>query len=487
MAGAFELMAKTGDFTEITRTMAATAAQLARAKAEADKQARKAEEAAMAKVDDFVISDKRKYTQKYQPYAQQAMMGFIDKVSEDKRNYPNTWTNLVNRRMVETEAKLVTALEQSEIQRDIQKKAAEGYMVPEKLLQAYNSNYGDVSDIVSMRGDLSRYGIDVGEDGSVGIPNVSKPINIQSAVEEVRKQKGGYETRKFIDKKTNEEYTVTTTAKLLPEELALTKQAFASNKDLRRMYLVEDDKFKRVMDDAAALQSQFPQEDPKKLEEMAITRQIEADVDKFNFSMGGQEERLRGRGMTINMAGDRPRTPTLDELTYDNEIIGGKPRGGVDARQAHILQGKAETPVKRYLNTESKMINPKTGKEIGPDVKAKILNNELYVNDVYNKDGAPTARISINLPISGMQGVAIKGLTEFEIELRKGEGLEKSITATFGSMLTNNGFSSIYDYVKSLKPATSEAAPSRPSTAKPAASPTRQGVKGKSGKTWTKT
>lgn len=468
MAGAFELMAKTGDFTEISRTMAATAAQLAKAKADADKQVRKAEEEAMSKVDDFVISDKRKYTQKYQPYAQKAMMGFIDKVSEDKKNYPNTWTNLVNRRMVETEAELVTAFEQSEIQRDIQKKAEQGYMVPQKLLQAYNSNYGDVSDIVSIKGDLSRYGIDVGEDGSVGIPNVSKPINIQSAVEEVRKQKGGYETRKVIDKKTNEEYTVTTTAKLLPEELSLTKQAFASNRDLRRMYLVEDDKFQRVMADAEALQAQFPQADPKQLEEMAITRQIEADVDKFNFSMGGQEERLRGKGMTINVGGDKPRYPSLQELTYTNATIGGAKRAGVDVRQAQIKQGMPETKATRYLNTESKMINPKTGAELDAAKKDAILNSDVYVNNVYNKDGVPTARVSISIPASGVQNIALKGITEFEIPLEKSDDLEQSITATFGDMLTKNGYSSIYDYVKSLK-AAGGAAPARP-----AAAPTQQ-------------
>lgn len=481
MAGAFELLAKTADFTELSRTMAATAAQLAKAKAEADKQRRKAEEDAMRRVDDFIISDKNQYTQKYLPYAQQSLAGLIEKVAEDKKNYPNTWTNLVTQRILDTKNQMNWALEQSNTQREIQKQAEEGFMVPEKLLKSFNSNYGDVSDIVSNQEELARYGIIVGADGSIK-KDLAKPVNMQREIERVQTQKGRFVEELPTIKTYNADYDfVTETAKIKPEEKELFKSEMIGNKDLRRTYMVNDQKYALVNQEYDALKAKYPQAADAQLVNIALDNVIARDIDTANFDITQTGLRQKGKGTTV-IVGDKPRYPTLQELTYTNATIGGSKRAGVDVRQAQIKQGMPETKATRYLNTESKMINPKTGAELDAAKKDAILNSDVYVNDVYNKDGVPTARVSISIPASGVQNIALKGITEFEIPLEKSDDLEQSITATFGDMLTKNGYSSIYDYVKSLKPAGGAA----PSPA-PAAEPAQQGVKGKSGKTWTKT
>ena len=235
------------------------------------------------------------------------------------------------------------------------------------------------------------------------------------------------------------------------------------NKDLRRTYMVNDQKYALVNQEYDALKAKYPQAADAQLVNIALDNVIAKDIDTANFDITQTGLRQKGRGTTV-IVGDKPRYPTLQELTYTNATIGGAKRAGVDVRQAQIKQGMPETKATRYLNTESKMVDPRNGKELAPEVKARILNADVYVNDVYNKNGVPTARITIPIPVSGVGGVRITGLTEFEVSLEKSDDLEQSITATFGDMLTKNGYSSIYDYVKNLKPAVG-AAPARPAAA----------------------
>lgn len=467
MAGTFELLAKTADFTELSRTMAATAAQLAKAKAEADKQAKKAEEAAMARVDDFIISDKNNYTQKYLPYAQKSLSGLIDRVAEDKTKYPNTWTNLVTQRILEAKNELNWALEQSNTQREIQKQAEEGYMVPKSLLDAYKTNYGDVSDITSNQIELARYGIVVGQDGSLS-KNLAKPVNIQREIERVQTQKGRFvEQTPLIEKsKTPGWMNVTDVSVIKPEERELFRAEMIGNKDLRRTYMVNDQKFAEVNKEFEALKTRFPDLDDTQLVNAALDNVISKDINTANFDIKATRAVQESKGMTVNL-GDKPRYPTLQELTYTNQVIGGAKRAGIDVRQAQIKQGMPETKTTRYLNTESKIINPKTGREVTEEEKVSIINSDAYVNDVYNKNGVPIARITIPIPVGGTEDINLKGVTEFEIELESKDALEQSLTATFGDMLFKNGYQSIYDYVKGLKAQGASATPRQATTTAP--------------------
>jgi len=489
MAGTFELLAKTADFTELSRTMAATAAQLAKAKAEADKQAKKAEEAAMAKLDDFIISDKNNYTQKFLPYAKQSMSGLIDRVAEDKTKYPNTWTNLVTQRILDAKNELNWALEQSNTQRDIEKSAQEGFMVPESLLKAYKSNYGDVSDITSNQVELARYGIVVGEDGSIG-KDLAKPVNIQREIERVQTQKGRFvEQTPLVEKsKTPGWMNVIEVSTIKPEERETFKTEMIGNRDLRRTYMVNDKKFAEVNKEFDALKTKFPDLDDAQLVNAALDNVIAKDIDTANFDIKATKAVQESKGMTVNV-GEKAKPISLKRSTFTNQVIGGQARAGVNMQYIWQVQGKPEFKGSVFMNRESNVINTKTNKPLSQAEKDALIQTDAQVMQIYNKGGKVVAIVKTPLPFASMGETDIRGYTEYEVEIEKGDNFDTWSSAFVGdTALAEAGVSSIFDYIKSLKPQRSSAAPAPAPAAAPTTAPAKSNtVKGKSGKTWLKT
>ncbi len=150
-------------FYQIAQT---SAAQLAAAKAAADKRAAEDDAKSFAKYKDLAVIDPTKYTPKYLPIAQRATLDLVNGLVEAKRADPNNWTNNAPRLIAAFNEKANFAYNQSETQRGLEKLSQE-YNIPEKLKAAYNSNYGDTSDIANLSQELADYGIVVDQSGAV--------------------------------------------------------------------------------------------------------------------------------------------------------------------------------------------------------------------------------------------------------------------------------------------------------------------------------
>lgn len=150
-------------FYQIAQT---NAAQLAAAKAAADKRAADDDAKSFAKYKDLAVIDPTKYTPKYLPIAQKATIDLVNGLVEAKRADPNNWTNNAPKLIAEFNEKANFAYNQSEAQRGLEKLSQE-YNIPEKLKAAYNSNYGDTSDLAKLAPELADYGIIVDQSGAV--------------------------------------------------------------------------------------------------------------------------------------------------------------------------------------------------------------------------------------------------------------------------------------------------------------------------------
>lgn len=324
MAGAFELMAKTSDFNQLSRTMAETAAQLAKGKAEVEKQRRKSEEEAMAKIDDFYVKNKNVFTQKYLPFAQQAYKDAIEKVAEDKAKYPNTWTNMVGKRILEMESGMLWAAEQSSTQMKIEKSAQEGYMVPKPLLEAYKSNYGDLSDIQELSPVLSDYNINVSENGAISALLV-KPADLMDEFSKFKNNRAlfmeptlEYESKVSPD---GTKFDITKKrAAMDPASVAVFTRETVDNPGIRVSYMTSPQKKVEIAAQMDALSKTpgFDKIDPAQLKEIALTRVIQADIDKLEKDRVDIDSQRKPKEGGINIyTGDRPQYINPDNVLYE--------------------------------------------------------------------------------------------------------------------------------------------------------------------------
>jgi hypothetical protein len=258
--------------------------------------------------------------------------------------------------------------------------------------------------------------------------------------------------------------------------------------------MVNDQKYALVNEEFDALKAKNPNIPDAQLANVALDNVIARDIDTANFDITQTGLRQKGKGTTINVGQQKPEFQNIKQQTYYNQVIGGVTRAGLNTSYAWQKQGTPQMKGTFYLNKESNIINPKTKKSITDEQKDAIINYNIIVRDVYNKDGKPTARVSIPIPIGNLKDIGLEGVTEYEIELEESDNLEQSLTGLMGSLLEETGKSSVYDYVKDLKPIGGNQAPSpRPAAAPAGAAPAikpaakGKGVKGKSGKTWTKT
>lgn len=219
-----------GDAKNIWRQNQATIQ--ASKKAAADKAA-KDDERAAATVNDFILKDTNKYTEKYQPIAMQAQVDLLNKMVEVKRANPNNWSNMVVPLIMEARDKTNFAAEQSAIQRDIEKKMSEGYMVPEKLKGAFTTNYGSTQDLIDNAEEFKQYGVIVDpKTGALGGNVFKQPDESSFYKFTPQDYNSTVTTDGKVDPKTNQFKEVTTTT-VKPERFAGTQADVLSDQAMR--------------------------------------------------------------------------------------------------------------------------------------------------------------------------------------------------------------------------------------------------------------
>jgi len=363
-----------GDAKNIWRQNQATL-QAAR-KAAADKAAKDDEKAA-ATVNDFVLKDPNKYTEKYQPIAMQAKVDLMNKVIEAKRANPNNWTNMITPLVLEAQDKVNFALEQSNVQRDIQKKAAEGYMVPKPLLDAYNTNYGNTDDLIKNAEALKAYGVIVDpKTGSVG-GNVFKQPDESSFYKFVPQDYNStVSTDGRVDPKTGQFKEVTTTT-VKPERFAGTQADILADPAMRTYLRTQTPEY------TAALAQGKSDEEALKI--AALTRS-----GKYIKPTTSESYKSAPKAMVIN------NFPTPKETPIE------KPQGSIDLSPADspvtmdkygnktmetILNDKTITPIKDGSQTVySKNVN---------GVDFKVIVDEQGNKQLVKTTQQPSRQVSL--------------------------------------------------------------------------------------------
>lgn len=378
--GTFEMMGKTASFAPLYNGMAQITAQLAKAKAEAEKQRKKAEEEAMAKVDDFIVSDKNNYTQKYLPYATTAMGDLINRVAEDKAKYPNTWTNRVSQQILKTKNDLNWALEQSAVQRNIEKSAQEGYIVPEELLQAYKTNYGDVSDIAAIAPGLSDYNINVGPDGAISA-NLVKPVDLTDEFGKFKNNRALFLEPKLefsqVTSPQGVKFDITKQVSSMdPASVDVFTKESMNNPSLRVSYLTDPNKRTQVnaiMQELSATPG-YDQITPEQIKQLAVSRAIQSDIEKYDKTRSQITAQREAKGMTINV-GQKPSIIDPDSVFFEeqSQFTSSTP-------VATFSQGGQRTP-----SEKQSFENLKRSVELGGGTHTVTQNGETFV---YKKDNA---------------------------------------------------------------------------------------------------
>jgi hypothetical protein len=211
-------------FYQIAQT---NAARLAAAKAAADKRAAEDDAKSFAKYKDLAVIDPTKYTPKYLPIAQRATLDLVNGLVEAKRADPNNWTNNAPQLIAAFNEKANFAYNQSETQRGLEKLGQE-YNIPEKLKAAYNSNYGDVSDIANLSQDLADYGIIVDQSGAVsGQPY--KRFDLNANLKAITSNEDLYIPKENISYDKSGKSVVNMTLTMKPDVFANTKNAAYSS------------------------------------------------------------------------------------------------------------------------------------------------------------------------------------------------------------------------------------------------------------------
>lgn len=508
--GAFEMMGKTVSFAPLYNSMASIAGQMARVKAEAAKQQRRQEEAAQARVDDFIISDKNQYTQKYLPYAQKAFAELVANIQDDKTNYPNNWMNHVTPRLLQANDKLNWATEQSKAQREIEGKAEEGFMVPQELLAAYKQNLGDVSDIAAMAPALSMYGITVSGKGVIS-HNLSKPVDIGDEFFKFKQSRAVFdEPVTTITPKASTDGSkfdeIRTEKKIAQPSLNNFKVEAASNKDIRTTFKTR--RFNEVGAEFEALKKQMqanpsgPQLSDDQLIELATTQAISKVVDSLPISdvTTSTSREPSGKGLTVNVGGEKYVSPSEAKFTagvvtsYDRgrgrELQGdlaanirSKIQGpggsyvfrdpqsgetriykdqngkimsypatvsdvpGFNAQLAHSRRGTNPDRIKQFSDLQSdNLYDPSTMEKIPASELSRVFK-EGEIIDYYFINQKVYAKISMEIK----SGASLPGINEFLVELKRGHKLD-GVGATLATEIGGKKYASMYDYFKGNAP-----------------------------------
>ncbi len=277
-------------------------------KAAADKAA-KDEEKAAATVNDFVLKDPNKYTEKYQPIAMQAKVDLMNKVIEAKRANPNNWTNMITPLVLEAQDKVNFALEQSNVQRELQKQVAEGRMAPSVLQEIYNNNYGKTDDIVKNAPLLQAHGLQVNpQTGAIGGTLFAKPDENsfygKLTLDDYNKTVNTTDKPRYIPG--TKRFVVTDTYNLLPERQK--QMADAQKQDPSwQIYTRGTDEYKQELAKGLSPEQALSNAIDLRIAKNVGVRKSERDVpeprginvtvnnapqrlDPVNFTSGGQED-----------------------------------------------------------------------------------------------------------------------------------------------------------------------------------------------------
>jgi hypothetical protein len=514
--GTFEMMGKTASFAPLYNSMASIASSLARAKAEAAKQQKKAEEAAQAKIDDFIISDKNQYTQKYLPFAQKAFAELVTNIQEDKVKYPNIWMNRVSTRILQAKDKLNWAVEQSNFQRDIEKKAEEGFMVPGELLQAYKQNPGNIEDIQKLSPALSLYGISVAQDGAIS-HSLSKPLEIGDDYAKFKSTRAifGAPTTTITAKKSTDgsQYDEVRTEKTIDTaSFENYKVEAAKNKDIRATFKVRRLNEVSAEFDALRKDPALSQYGDAELFEMATTIAIQNTVDSMPKSdiTTSVSRQPSGKGITVNVGGEKYVQPVEANFTanmvtgYDKNSRSIVPTGDVsdklskkiqegggsyvfknpsddktyvykkegekvvrypatisdvpafNAQLAHSRRGTDPDKISQFQDLETeKLFLPSTMERIPASDVSKIFKEGTII-DYYYMDGKVYAKMNIELKTSAANvPPSLSGVTTFIVEVPRGRKLD-GVGATLATTVGGEKYSSMYDYFKDMAPSSGQ-------------------------------
>jgi hypothetical protein len=511
--GTFEMMGKTASFAPLYNSMASIASSLARAKAEAAKQQKKAEEAAQAKIDDFIISDKNQYTQKYLPFAQKAFAELVTNIQEDKVKYPNIWMNRVSTRILEAKDRLNWAIEQSNVQRDIEKKAEEGFMVPGELLQAYKQKPGDISDIQSLSPALNLYGIGVSANGAIS-HSLSKPLEIGDDYMKFKSTRAifGAPTTTITAKKSTDgsQYDEVRTEKTIdPASFENYKVEATKNKDIRATFKVRRLNEVSAEFDALRKAPALSQYGDAELFEIATTNAIQKTVDAMPKSDITTSVSREPKGITVNVGKPdyiQPEDVFFTEgnkvtglqgsvintfkpgnasyADYENKIKAGggsferteadgttyvytkgtdgninkyKAKTGTvygfNAETVYKKQGQAPAEVELRTVKSSEVYHPISKAPLGSSEKQDLLKvfNKALVSDYYYIDGKVFASATVEFK---KDGPSLSGINSFLIEVKPGDKLD-----TAGRNLASGDkkkYRSMYDYFKDMAPSSGQ-------------------------------
>lgn len=519
--GTFSMMGKMVSFAPLYNSMASIASSIAKAKAEAAKQQKKAEETAQAKIDDFIISDKNQYTQKYLPYAQQSFAELVTNIQDDKTNYPNTWMNRVSTRILQAKDKLNWAMEQSTVQRDIEKKAEEGFMVPQELLAAYKQNPGDVSDIATMAPALNMYGITVSGNGAIS-HTLSKPVEIGDDFFKFKRDRAVYgEPSITITAKASTDGSkfdeVRTQRDITAASLTNYKTEAVGNKDIRTTFKTRRlNEVSAEYDKLLAAQKASPtatQYSDSQLIEMATTNAINNAIDAMPKSDITTSMSRESKGVTVNVGGDkyvqpeeagyiadmvtgydknsgRPVAPAYsqailqkieqgggayvftdpkDDKTYVYKNENGKAVAypatkqevlAFNAQLAHTRRGTQPDKISQFQDLQTqKVFLPGTMERIPTSDISRVFKEGTII-DYFYIDNKVYAQINIELK-SGVSNVPIslQGQTEFLVEVPKGRKLDGA-GATLATKIKGKKYASMYDYFNDIAPSGGAAQPS---------------------------
>lgn len=333
--GTFSMMGKMVSFAPLYNSMASIASSIAKAKADAEKQRQKAESDANKKIQDFLLTEKGKnmYTEKYAPIAREAQDKMIRDIYEDKKRDPNGWMNTATYRMLEAQKTYTWAAEQSKMQTDIEKMAADGYMVPQSLLKEFRTNYGDLEGIKEMAPELEDYGITVDpKTGVLARANLQKPVEIGDEFAKFKSSRASYGPsgarteeiiHRDIDGKPIKDESgkavisdrVVTYKELTPESLENFKIESSQNPAIRQTFKVRRRaEVEREMAELKAMQqasglynvsaSSMANLDDRQLKELAVTRAINRQISSFDKTMetgSSVTKRSSGKGITVNV------------------------------------------------------------------------------------------------------------------------------------------------------------------------------------------
>ena len=457
--GVFESQAKSVSMQPLYSAMSNIASSMMKSKAEAAKQQRAAEERAMAKLDDFVISDKNNYTQKQLPVAKGAMQDLINKVSEDKTKYPNTWMNMISGRILNAKDKLNQALEQSNIQRDIEKKIDEGYMAPPGMKDMFRNNPGDMSDYIKNKGFLARFGVSVTDDGQLS-GTLSQPVDIEKSFRELKSNDDLFKTGTpaYTDKKGYNVLSIPMTMDQTVKDQWIDK--WANDKGAQQMYLAQDDKFKMVVAKVDQIITANPSINKEEALLQGVRETIREDLGTKSFDRTKEQFWKDPAGKSSSTQAG---IITLPEATYYNDNApNGKKAMGVNFMDLNQKTNATQKP--------SNILFPAKTEIYGADLstaKVGVLTSgqlaslsKWNVTNVFKVEGDTDVvwvQMDAPLPVQGTQNLAISGLNSGWVKLVKGSSLDTFMSARMGK--------NAYNYVSGLRGSGNSAAqPSRART-----------------------